>query len=104
MIIIDAELRAAVKSVCLESWIKRRAATAIAIVLLERIRTAESDDQYTWSNFNYQGSDRIVISINCAISILFNIYQLHYLRPKGISNHFQEIDFFAELDQKYRKT
>ena len=104
MLIIDAELRAAVESVSLESWTKRRAATAIAVVLLERIRTAESDDRYIWGNFNDRDSDQVVVSLICAMSILINTYQLHYLRTKGICHHLQEIDFFAELDLLHRKT
>ena len=102
MIIIDKPLRAAVEAVSLDNRNKRCSATAFAIVLLERIRAAESADRYVWGNFNDQTPGQTAAIINTAISALFDTYHLHYLRENGVVHHLREIDFWDELAREPR--
>ena len=98
MIIIDALLKTAIDNLFLDNWINRRAGTALAIFLLEKIQSAELSDKYKWGNFNDQAPNEIAVLLHDAVLILFKAYSLHYLQPKGIEYHLKEIDFFYELE------
>jgi len=98
MVVINAILRSAIETADLSSRIRRRDAITFAILLLERVRTAELDDLYKWGNYNTQSSDELAAELNSAITILFGIYDLRCLSDKGIAHYLDDYDFWSNLN------
>jgi hypothetical protein len=101
---IDISLKEAVDMLDLSSRERRCGATALAIVLLDRIWHAESNDDYDnllryydrlESEFYlfgiYEGEDNLYV-ISQASSMLYHAYCLKLYRRYGINKHLKEIE------------
>ena len=107
MMIIDHSLRCTIEAVDLSDSDMRYGATALAILLLERILSAESKDPYSMSIYQsrleleynpyseFKDELRVLVG---AITTLYYAYGLPNLRDMGIAKYLRKIEAYTNLN------
>ena len=99
---LNPTLKAAIDSADLTTRQRRRGATALAIVLLDKIYSAEFSELDeleiilirfpTFAAKESEDYEENLTALSSAVSTLYNAFKLYPLRRLGISNYIRELD------------